>query len=150
MSDFSKKLKAILTGSAKVIGRTAKKVANATNYKMDEMSDLSQKRGLITKIGEKAYELYQQDVELPEELVELLNELKVLEENLEEKRREHAAEKAAAAAKAAAEKAERSAQKAAEKAVVYETPAQEAAADMQETEVEAPEEDAEVSEDIHE
>lgn len=150
MSDFSKKLKAILTGSAKVIGRTAKKVANATNYKMDEMSDLSQKRGLITKIGEKAYELYQQDVELPEELVELLNELKVLEENLEEKRREHAAEKAAAAAKAAAEKAERSAQKAAEKAVVYETPAQEAAADMPETEVEAPEEDAEVSEDIHE
>lgn len=150
MSDFSKKLKNFLTGSARVIGRTAKKVANATNYKMDEMSDLSQKRSLITKIGEKAYELHRQDVELPEALTEPLNELQQLEANLEEKRREHAAEKAAAAAKAAADKAERSAQKAAEKAVSCEAPARTVDNDEAVTEVEVPEEDVETPVEVQE
>lgn len=150
MSDFSTKLKSFLKGSAKVIGRTAKKVANATNYKMDEMSDLSQKRSMITKIGEKAYELYQQDVEMPEALTEMLADLKELEANLEEKRREHAAEKAAAAAKTAAEKAERKAQKAASKAAACEASVPQIDVDDSAVEVEAAEEDPEQPVEVNE
>ena len=116
MNDFGMKVKDFLSTSAKFVGKTANTAAKATKYKMDELTSLSKRRDLISELGAKVFELSANGVELPAELADLLNQIKLLDCELEALRADHAAQKAAAAEKHAAEKAARAAEKAAAKA----------------------------------
>lgn len=116
MSDFSAKLKSILSGSAKFVGKTAASAAKSTKYKLNELSALSKRRELISDLGAKIYELSQAGIELPSEAQELVKQIAALDGNLDTMRADHAAQKAAAAEQHAAEKAARAAEKAAAKA----------------------------------
>lgn len=98
MSEFSTKVKGILSASAKFVGKTANVAAKATKFKMDELTALGKRRDLISELGSRVYELSINGIELPEQLSALLNQITVLDENLEALRANHAAEKAARAA----------------------------------------------------
>ena len=115
MSDIREKVKQLLNGSAKFIGKTAASAAKATKYKVNEMGQLSKRRELISELGAKVFELYGKGAELPEEALDLARQIAVLDTELESMRAEHAAQKAAAAEKQAVEKAARAAEKAAAK-----------------------------------
>jgi len=107
MANFAETLKGILTEGMKAVNVAAKGVANATRYKMSEMDSVSRRREAISELGEKVYGLFVAGVELPEEVLPLVNEIRALDESLDSLRSEHAAQKAAAAETAAAEKAAR-------------------------------------------
>ena len=107
MANFSETLKGILSGSAKAVKSAAKGVASATRYKMNEMDSISRRREAISELGEKVYGLFEAGVELPEEIVPLVNEIRALDEGLDTLRSDRATEKAAAAQVRAEEKAAR-------------------------------------------
>ncbi len=107
MANFAETLKGILTEGVKAINVAAKGVAGATRYKMSEMDSVSRRREAISELGEKVYGLFVAGVELPDEVLPLVNEIRALDESLDSLRSEHAAQKAAAAEAAAAEKAAR-------------------------------------------
>lgn len=116
MSDFNSKLKDILSSSAKFIGKTADSAAKATKYKMNELSNLSKRRDLISELGAKVFELSNAGLELPADAAEIVKQIVALDVELNALRADHAAQKAAAAEQHAAEKAARAAEKAAAKA----------------------------------
>lgn len=141
MANFAETLKEILADGAKVVSRTAKGIASATRYKMSEMDSISRRREAISELGEKVFGLYEAGVELPEEIVPLVNEIRALNEGLDVLRNDRAAEKAAAHEAAAAEKAARAQVRAEAKAAAKaaKASAAEAAAEVEaEVEEEAP------------
>lgn len=116
MSDFSKKLKDILTDGLRAVSHAAGTVAGATRYKLDELDRVSRRREAIGELGEKVYAMFQAGVEMPEEALPLLNELAALDEGLQTMRAEHAEQKAANKQKKQEDAAARKEQRAAEKA----------------------------------
>lgn len=107
MADFAATLKEMLNRGVKAVNKAANGVANATRYKMSEMDGVSRRREAVSELGEKVYGLFQAGVELPEEIVPLVNEIRALDDSLDALRSDRAAVKAAAAAEAAAVKAAR-------------------------------------------
>lgn len=135
MADFATTLKNMLSSGMKAVNKAATSVAGATRYKMSEMDSISRRREAVSELGEKVYGLYEAGVELPEELLPLLNEIRALDEGLDSLRSDRAAYKAAAAEEKAAEKVARAEAKAAEKAARAEAKAAAEAAAAEETPV---------------
>ncbi|MBR3763111.1 MAG: hypothetical protein IKK57_00995 [Clostridia bacterium] len=148
MSDFTMKLKDILTDGLRAVSKAAGNVAGATRYKLDELDRVSRRREAIGELGEKVYEMFQAGVEMPEDALPLLNELAALEEGLQTMRAEHAEQKAANKQKkqedAAARKEQRAAEKAARAAAkqAADTALADAQADMEAAEAFIPVEEA--------
>lgn len=146
MANFADTLKDILKDGAKAVSKAAKSVAGATRYKMNEMDNISRRREAISELGEKVFSLYEAGVELPEEIVPLVNEIRALDEGLDTLRSDRATEKANAAEANAAEKAARAqaraeakaAAKAAKAAAKAEAEAAAAAAEAAEEDEDAP------------
>ncbi|MBQ8555187.1 MAG: hypothetical protein IJ438_04845 [Clostridia bacterium] len=109
MADF----KDMFSRGVKAINKAASSIVRTTRFKMDEMGAQSRRREAVAELGEKAYTLWQDGRVLPEELLELLSEIKTLESQLDGIRADRSAAKAAAAEANAAEKAARAAAKAA-------------------------------------
>lgn len=116
MSGFGKVVKNIFAGGLKCVGKTASNVADATRYKLGVMDNKGRMREAITELGEKVYSLYQAGVEMPEEALPLLNEMRALDEGLETMETEHAAKKEAAAKEREEERAARKEERAVAKA----------------------------------
>ena len=109
MSKFTKTLKGAASTSVRVINRAATSVADATRFKLSEMDCVNRRRDAIKELGEKVYGMYQVGMELPEDTLDLLNELRTLDETLAELRANRAAQKEAAAQQRAEERAARKA-----------------------------------------
>jgi len=107
MADFAATLKEVFNRSVKAVNKAANGVASATRYKMNEMDGVSRRREAVSELGEKVYGLFQAGIELPEEIVPLVNEIRALDDSLDTLRSDRAAAKEAAAAEAAAVKAAR-------------------------------------------
>lgn len=149
MADFSTTLKNVFSKSVKFVGKTAKSAAKSTKYKLDELSNLSKRRDLISELGNKVYELAQAGLVLPAEAAEIAKQITMLDGDLAVMRADHAAEKAAAAEQHAAEKAARAAEKAAAKtAAAIEKST--AVVDVELPEVAAPEAECEVNAEVGE
>ena len=116
MANFADAFKKFLADSAKAVNKAATNVAGATRYKMSEMDGISRRKEAIAELGEKVYGLFTAGVELPEEIIPLVNEIRALDEELDNLRSERAATKAAAAEERAAEKVARAEERAAAKA----------------------------------
>ena len=116
MSEFTTKIKDILTDGIRVVSNAATAVAGATRYKLDELDRVSRRREAIGELGEKAFALFQAGVEMPEEVLPLLNELAALDEGLQAMRAEHEEQKIANKQKKQEEAVARKEQRAAEKA----------------------------------
>lgn len=97
MADFLNTMKDIMTCSVRFVSRTATKVADATTYKLGELDNTSRRREAISELGEKIYSMFAAGVEMPEEAMPLLTELRELEEGMETMRTERAEKKEAAA-----------------------------------------------------
>lgn len=128
MADFATTLKNVLNDGVKFVSKAAAGVASATRYKMNELDNVSHRREAISELGEKVYGLYQAGVELPEEVLPLVNEIRAIDEGLDAMRSNRAAEKAAAAEEKAAAKVARAEERAAAKAAAAEAKAAAAAA----------------------
>lgn len=116
MANFGHTLKNVLTRSAKFVGSTASRLAKATKFKTNELTELSKRRDLVNVLGEKVYDLSHNGLVLPEEAAALVHQIAALDNELAVLRADHAAQKAADAQQRAAEKAARAAEKAATKA----------------------------------
>lgn len=123
MADFATTLKNVLNDGVKFVSKAAAGVASATRYKMNELDNVSHRREAISELGEKVYGLYQAGVELPEEVLPLVNEIRAIDEGLDTMRSNRAAEKAAAAEEKAAAKVARAEERAAAKAAAAEAKA---------------------------
>lgn len=115
MSEFTTTLKDIVSKGVKLVNRAATSVADATRYKLGEMDSISRRREAISELGEKVYGLYQAGVELPEEVLPLVNELRALEEGLDSMRSKRAEQKEAAAQVRQVERAARAEERVAQK-----------------------------------
>lgn len=107
MTDFVTTLKDILTRGVNAVSKAANGVVDATKFKMNEMDNASRRREAISELGEKVYGLYQTGIDVPEEIVPLVNEIRSLDETMDAMRSDRAAAKAAAAEQAAADKVAR-------------------------------------------
>lgn len=116
MSEITETLKGILADGIRIVNRAAGSVASATSYKLSELDAISRRREAITELGEKAFAMFQAGVEMPEEALPLLTELRALEEGLETLRTERQEQKVADKQRNAEEAAARKEQRAADKA----------------------------------
>ena len=149
MADFAEILENIVTSGIRIVNRTANTVTQETRYKLGELDSMSRRREAITELGQKVYDLFQAGVDMPEEALPLLNELRALDEGLTAMRSEHAVQKAAQAEERQAEKATRKEERAAAKAAraAQIAAAKEAAARMQ---AEVAEAATEIAEEVEE
>ncbi len=126
MSDFSAKLKRFLGASAKVvgkgaktsataIGKAAKDTAKAANFKLEMLRKQHQVDDLVAELGKTVYGLAKSGVELPAEVIAIMEQVNAIEAEVEVLEEQHRAEKLAAAEEKAAAKAARAAEKAASK-----------------------------------
>lgn len=138
MADFATTLKNVLSDGIKAVSKAAVSVAGATRYKMNELDSVSHRREAVNELGEKVYGLYQAGIQLPEEVLPLINEIRAIDEGLDALRSNRAAEKAAAAEEKAAAKVARAEERAAAKAAAAEAKAAEKAAAAAPVEEEAP------------
>ena len=113
MADFLDTMKDMMTRGVRFVSRTATKVADATTYKLGELDNTSRRREAISELGEKIYGMFSAGVEMPEEVMPLLNELRELEVGMENMRTERAEKKEAAAKVLEEERAAREAARAA-------------------------------------
>ncbi len=116
MSEFIAAVKGILTDGLRAVSNAASSVADSTRYKLSELDNVSRRREAMTELGEKVYAMFQAGVEMPEESLPLLTEIRALDEGLDTMRTEHAEQKAANKQKQQEENAARKEQRAAEKA----------------------------------
>ena len=93
MADFSTTLKNVFSKSVKFVGKTAKSAAKSTKYKLDELSNLSKRRDLISELGNKVFELAQAGLVLPAEAAEIAKQITMLDGDLAVMRADHAAER---------------------------------------------------------
>lgn len=112
MSEIFISLKNVLTDGFKAAGRVVKGAANSTRYKLDELDSKSRRREALSELGEKVYSMYQAGVEMPEEAMPLLNELRALDEGMETMRTERVEKKKADAEQLAEERVALKAQRA--------------------------------------
>ncbi len=113
MSNFANTLKDVLARSARLAGATAGRVAKATKFKTNELTELGKRRELISELGAKTYELSQNGLVLPEEAAALVQQIAALDNELALLRADRATEKEAYAQQRAEEKAARAAARAA-------------------------------------
>lgn len=89
MSNFSKKIKQFWMKGMQAIGKTATNIASNTKYKLDEMNLQNRRREILSDFSTKAYALWMKGEKLPNELDDMMKELKDLDERLNDLRAEH-------------------------------------------------------------
>jgi len=82
MADISKSLRDIWLTGVKAVNDAANSIANTTRHKVDELNLQSDRREMLEKISNCAYQLWQQGVAFPEELDGLLSELSAIDVEL--------------------------------------------------------------------
>ncbi len=139
MSKFTDTFKDVVNGGIKLINRAATSVADSTRFNLNKMENTKQQRETMNELGAKVYELFKAGVELPEDLLPLLNELRALEEGLVTMVDERTAQLDAAKEQRETERAARAEERAAAKAAREEAraAAQAAAAAVEAQEVES-------------
>jgi len=79
---FGENVKTAILKGIEAIGKGASTLAEGAQKKLDEISLESRRREILNEIPKCVRALYEQGVELPEELMNLLNELGELDEKL--------------------------------------------------------------------
>ena len=82
MSETVQNIKNIVLKGIEAIGSKASDLASSTRQKMDIMNLESQKKELISTIGEKVMDLSQQGTLFPNEIEDLLNEITGIDEKI--------------------------------------------------------------------
>ncbi len=88
MADLGSGLKSIFMKGMESIGNAAANIANNTKTKVNEMSMVNRRNEILADFGNRAYGLWLKGEKFPEELDELLRELKTLDEKLNDLRTE--------------------------------------------------------------
>ncbi len=88
MADLGSGLKSIIMKGMESIGNAAASIANNTKTKVSEMSMVNRRNEILADFGNRAYGLWLKGEKFPEELDELLKELKTLDEKLNDLRTE--------------------------------------------------------------
>lgn len=86
MVDIRNTMKDIFIKSMEAISTTATNLANNTKTKVNEMNMVTRRQEILSSFGAKAYELWKDGAQFPEELQALLNELAGVDAQLEELR----------------------------------------------------------------
>lgn len=102
---FGENVKTAILKGIEALGKGASTLAEGAQKKLDEMNLETRRREILNEIPKCVNELYQQGIELPEQLMGLLTELAELDEKLESLRPQPApaAEQPAEPAEEAAE-----------------------------------------------
>lgn len=116
MSDFMTTVRNVWSKTTKAVSKTANSVATSTKFTVDEMNIRGRQRETMKQLGKKTYQLWQEGVEMPEGLKEILGELASLDDEMKAVRADREAKKAAAAE----ERAQRAQARQAEKAARHE------------------------------
>lgn len=106
MANFMDSVKEFFTTSKNAVVRTFSRAKKASSYKLNEMDVTARRRDAISELGEKVYSLAQAEVALPEELAELIGEIRAMDDGLENARKEHEEWKKNTAEQVEAEKAQ--------------------------------------------
>ncbi len=88
MADLGSGLKSIFMKGMESIGNAAASIANNTKTKVSEMNMVNRRNEILADFGNRAYGLWLKGAHFPEELDELLRELKELDEKLNDLRTE--------------------------------------------------------------
>ncbi len=88
MADLGSGLKSIFMKGMESIGNAAASIANNTKTKVSEMNMVNRRNEILADFGNRAYGLWLKGAQFPEELDELLRELKELDEKLNDLRTE--------------------------------------------------------------
>ncbi len=88
MADLGSGLKTIIMKGMESIGNAAASIANNTKTKVSEMSMVNRRNEILADFGNRAYGLWLKGEKFPEEMDELLKELKTLDERLNDLRTE--------------------------------------------------------------
>lgn len=116
MSEITEALRGILTDGIRLLNNAATSVADSTRYKLNELDNMSRRREAMGELGQKVYDMFLAGVEMPEESLALLTELRALDDGLQTLRTEHAEQKQVRKQKLQEENAARKEQRAAAKA----------------------------------
>ena len=79
---FGENVKAAILKGIEAIGKGASTLAEGAQKKLDEINLESRRREILNEIPKCVRALYEQGIDLPEELMNLLNELGELDEKL--------------------------------------------------------------------
>lgn len=79
---FGENVKTAILKGIEAIGKGASTLAEGAQKKLDEINLESRRREILNEIPKCVRALYEQGIELPEELMNLLNELGELDEKL--------------------------------------------------------------------
>ena len=82
MAIFGEKLRTAFLKGIEALGKGASSLADGAQKKLDEMNLETRRREILAAIPKCVSELYAQGVELPQQLTDLLGELKELEEKI--------------------------------------------------------------------
>jgi hypothetical protein len=96
MADIFEGFKKTWLKGMEAIGNTATNIANNTKQKVDEMNLDNRRREILSDFGLIAYELWQNGMELPKELNDLMVELSQVDEELNTLRAQRISKNAAA------------------------------------------------------
>ena len=80
---FGENVKTAILKGIEAIGKGASTLAEGAQKKLDEINLESRRREILNEIPKCVRALYEQGIELPEELMNLLNELGELDEKLQ-------------------------------------------------------------------
>ena len=82
MAIFGENLRTAFLKGIEALGKGASSLADGAQKKLDEMNLETRRREILAAIPKCVSELYAQGVELPQQLTDLLGELKELEEKI--------------------------------------------------------------------
>lgn len=88
MSEIGENLKNIVMKGIEVIGNKANDLASSAKQKVGEFNLSNEQKELFSSIGSKAFDLFQNGVELPDELTEDLQRAKAIRNELDQIRSE--------------------------------------------------------------
>ena len=107
MASIGYMIKDWLKASAKSIKRSVKRASRSAGFNREEKQNKERRQALIVELGEKVMTLNAMGVQIPDELVELVNQVVRIDEGLEDIRDQREAASVAEAEQIAAEQAAR-------------------------------------------
>ena len=82
MSEIGENLKNLVLKGIEVIGTKANDIASSAKQKVGEFNLANEQKELFSAIGSKAFEMFRQGADLPEELAEELKKAAEIEEEI--------------------------------------------------------------------